>query len=213
MLDARMQEAYLSSFQYDDIDSAALPGEIDCTPRVGDEGALFLDYPDGSGDAEELMFRVGVMDSGLPVIELRTSADDDWDEVRPCFFDEISLRNGMVLTLRSRTPAAHSPGYPYGMTEDDPKLFDLDTEDEQHGTRAAQWDTATRRMVMGHIRNELDTQQAMLDDRQRMGVTDNAMQVGAITALERLHAWCAQQYDTTNPYMDSPATRKETTRP
>ncbi len=139
MLDARMQEAYLSSFQYDDIDSAALPGEIDCTPRVGDEGALFLDYPDGSGDAEELMFRVGVMDSGLPVIELRTSADDDWDEVRPCFFDEISLRNGMVLTLRSRTPAAHSPGYPYGMTEDDPKLFDLDTEDEQHGTRAAQW--------------------------------------------------------------------------
>lgn len=131
MLDARMQEAYLSSFQYDDIDSAALPGEIDCTPRVGDEGALFLDYPDGSGDAEELMFRVGVMDSGLPVIELRTSADDDWDEVRPCFFDEISLRNGMVLTLRSRTPAAHSPGYPYGMTEDDPKLFDLDTEDEQ----------------------------------------------------------------------------------
>lgn len=214
MLDSRMQQAYLAAFQYDDIDSAVLPGEADCTPRVGDEGALFLDYPDGSGDAEELMFRVGVMDSGLPVIELRASADDDWgDEVGPCFFDEISLRNGMVLILQSRTPAAHSPGYPYGMTEDDPKLFDLDTEDEQHGTRAAQWDTATRRMVMGHIRNELDTQQAMVDDRQRMGVTDNAMQVGAITALERLNAWCAQQYDTTNPYMDSPATRKETTRP
>lgn len=164
MLDARMQAAYLSSFQYDDIDNTALPVEVDCTPRVGDKGALFLDYPDGSGGAEELMFRVTALESGLPVIELRASADDDWDdEVEPCFFDEISLRGGMFLILRSRAPAAHSPGYPYGMTEDDPKLFDLDTEDGRHGTRAAQWDTATRRMVMGHIRNELDTQQAMID--------------------------------------------------
>lgn len=152
MLDARMQAAYLSSFQYDDIDNTALPGEVDCTPRVGDEGALFLDYPGGSGGAEELMFRVTALESGLPVIELRASADDDWgDEVGPCFFDEISLRDGMVLILRSRAPAAHSPGYPYGMTEDDPKLFDLDTEDGRHGTRAAQWDTDTRRMLTALI--------------------------------------------------------------
>lgn len=74
-------------------------------------------------------------------------------------------------------------------------------------------DAATLRMVTAHIREELETQQAILAERQRTGIGDNAMQVGAITALERLNAWCAQQYDTTNPYMDSPATRKETTRP
>lgn len=72
---------------------------------------------------------------------------------------------------------------------------------------------ATLHMVTAHIREELEVQRTMLDDRQRMGVTDNAMQVGAITMLERLNAWCAQQHDTTNPYMDSPATRKETPRP
>ncbi len=74
-------------------------------------------------------------------------------------------------------------------------------------------DAATMRMVTAHIREELEAQRTMLADRRRMGIGDNAMQVGAITALERLNAWCAQQYDTTNPYMDSPATRKETTRP
>lgn len=74
-------------------------------------------------------------------------------------------------------------------------------------------DAATMRMVTAHIREELETQRTILDDRQRMGVTDNAMQVGAITALERLDAWCAQQHDTTNPYTDNPATRKETPRP
>lgn len=74
-------------------------------------------------------------------------------------------------------------------------------------------DVATMRMVTAHIREELEAQRTMLADRRRMGIGDNAMQVGAITALERLNAWCAQQYDTTNPYMDSPATRKETTRP
>lgn len=38
MLDARMQQAYLASFQYDDIDHEALPGDDDYTPRVGDKG-------------------------------------------------------------------------------------------------------------------------------------------------------------------------------
>lgn len=79
--------------------------------------------------------------------------------------------------------------------------------------RANRPDAATMRKVTAHIREELEAQRTMLADRRRMGIGDNAMQVGAITALERLNAWCAQQYDTTNPYMDSPATRKETTRP
>lgn len=60
-------------------------------------------------------------------------------------------------------------------------------------------DVATMRMVTAHIREELEAQRTMLADRRRMGIGDNAMQVGAITALERLNAWCAQQYDTTNP--------------
>lgn len=128
MLDARMQQAYLDSFQYDDIDSEALPGEDDCTPRVGDEGVLYVDYPDGSGDAEELMFRVGVMDSGLPVIETRASTDTGWDEEPLLFFDLVDPSGGMILVLRSRVQAGGSPQYPYDMTETDPKLFDLDKE-------------------------------------------------------------------------------------
>ena len=128
MLDARMQQAYLASFQYDDIDSEALPGEADCTPRVGDEGVLYADYPDGSGDAEELMFRVGVMNSGLPVIETRTSADTGWDEEPLLFFDLVDPSGGMILVLQSRAHVDEPPQYPYDMTETDPKLFDLDKE-------------------------------------------------------------------------------------
>lgn len=128
MLDARMQQAYLASFQYDDIDSETLPGEADCTPRVGDEGVLYVDYPDGSGDAEELMFRVGVMNSGLPVIETRTSADTGWDEEPLLFFDLVDPSGGMTLVLQSRVQAGEPSQYPYGMTETDPKLFDLDKE-------------------------------------------------------------------------------------
>lgn len=107
MLDSQMQQAYLSSFQYDDIDNTALPGEVDCTPRVGDEGVLYVDYPDGSGDTDELMFRVGVMDSGLPVIETRASADAGWDDEPLLFFDEAELRSGISLVLQSR---AHADG-------------------------------------------------------------------------------------------------------
>lgn len=128
MLDARMQEAYLSSFQYDDIDNTALPSEVDCTPRVGDEGVLYVDYPDGSGDADELMFRVGVMDSGLPVIETRTPTDTDWGDAAFLFFDAIDLMGGIDLILLTRARAGKSSGYPYDMTETDPKLFDLDKE-------------------------------------------------------------------------------------
>lgn len=128
MLDARMQEAYLSSFQYDDIDHETLPGEDDYTPRVGDEGVLYVDYPDGSGDADELMFRVGVMNSGLPVIETRTSADTGWDEEPLLFFDLVDPSGGMILVLQSRAHVGEPPQYPYDMTETDPKLFDLDKE-------------------------------------------------------------------------------------
>lgn len=128
MLDARMQEAYLSSFQYDDIDHETLPGEDDYTPRVGDEGVLYVDYPDGSGDTDELMFRVGVMNSGLPVIETRTSADTGWDEEPLLFFDLVDPSGGMILVLQSRAHVGEPPQYPYDMTETDPKLFDLDKE-------------------------------------------------------------------------------------
>ena len=128
MLDARMQQAYLASFQYDDIDSEALPGEADCTPRVGDEGVLYVDYPDVSGDAEELMFRVGGMNSGLPVIETRTSADTGWDEEPLLFFDLVDPSGGMILVLQSRAHVGEPPQYPYDMTETDPKLCDLDKE-------------------------------------------------------------------------------------
>ena len=128
MLDARMQQAYLSSFQYDDIDHEALPGDDDCTPRVGDEGVLYRDYPEGSGDAEELMFRVGAMGSGLPVIETRTSTDTDWDEEPLLFFDLVDPSGGMILVLQSRAHVGEPSQYPYDMTETDPKLFDLDKE-------------------------------------------------------------------------------------
>lgn len=128
MLDARMQEAYLSSFQYDDIDNTALPGEVDCTPRVGDEGVLYVDYPDGSGDAEELMFRIRVMEtSGLPVIECRDDTGAEWDECPPLVFDLLDSAGGATLALTRRScPEPDGDAYPYGMRESDPKLFDLD---------------------------------------------------------------------------------------
>lgn len=56
-------------------------------------------------------------------------------------------------------------------------------------------DAATLRMVTAHIREELEAQRTILAERQRTGIADNAMQVGAITALERLDAWCMQQLD------------------
>lgn len=61
--------------------------------------------------------------------------------------------------------------------------------------RANRPDAATLRMVTAHIREELETQQAILAERRRTGIGDIVSIVGAIAALERLNAWCMQQLD------------------
>lgn len=137
MLDARMQAAYLSSFQYDDIDNTALSGEVDCTPRVGDEGVITWAVPRYTQDGlwqdveyEEQLFRIGVMEtSGLPVIECRDDTGDEWDEYPPLVFDLLDSAGDATLTLtltRRACPEPDGGAYPYGMRETDPKLFDLD---------------------------------------------------------------------------------------
>ncbi len=62
--------------------------------------------------------------------------------------------------------------------------------------QAYRMDEYTLRMVMARISGEMDRQQTILANRQRMGMNDNAMYAGAITMLERLDAWCSQQLDT-----------------
>ncbi|RYN12836.1 hypothetical protein PG2022B_0934 [Bifidobacterium animalis subsp. animalis] len=62
--------------------------------------------------------------------------------------------------------------------------------------QAYRMDEYTLRMVMARISGELDRQQTILANRQRMGMNDNAMYAGAIAMLERLDAWCSQQLDT-----------------
>lgn len=63
--------------------------------------------------------------------------------------------------------------------------------------QAYRMDEYTLRMVMARISGEMDRQQTILANRQRMGVNDNALHVGAITMLERLDAWCSQQLNET----------------
>lgn len=135
MLDARMQAAYLSSFQYDDIDNTALSGEVDCTPRVGDEGVITWAVPRYTPDGlwqgveyEEQLFRISLIEtSGLPVIECRDDTRAEWDEYPQLVFDLLGVAGDATLTLTRRAcPEPDGGAYPYGMRETDPKLFDLD---------------------------------------------------------------------------------------
>lgn len=69
--------------------------------------------------------------------------------------------------------------------------------------QAYRMDVYTLCMVMARISGEMDRQQTILANRQRMGVNDNALHVGAITMLERLNAWCLHQLDQTDAYSPS----------
>lgn len=116
MMDEAMQQAYLSAFQYDDIDDD-LPEETDYTPRVGDEGVITWRLPQYTSDglwqgmdSREQLFRIGVMEaSGLPVIECRDNADDTWDEYPPEVFDLLDFTGDVFLTPTSRADTATSP--------------------------------------------------------------------------------------------------------
>lgn len=97
MLDHNMQQAYLDSFRYDD---SLLPldgDETAFTPRMGDNGVLYIDYL--SDESDEMKFHVRPMPSGLPVIEAH---DRETDSTIVYFFDEIVQREGMGIVLYSR---------------------------------------------------------------------------------------------------------------
>ena len=96
MLDARMQQAGIWRRSNTTTSTTRhCPARL-IARRVGRRGRL---VPRLSGrfcsGAEELMFRVGAMGSGLPVIETRTSTDTDWDEEPLLFFDLVDPSGGI----------------------------------------------------------------------------------------------------------------------
>lgn len=136
MLDDTMRRAYLSAFQYDDIDNTALPGEVDRMPRVGDEGvitwAVSRYTPDGlwqDMEYEEQLFRIGVMEpSGLPVIECRDDTGAEWDDYPPLVFDLLDSA-GDAATPLYQGGAARLLGVGFTLAGTDRDLIGRQVED------------------------------------------------------------------------------------
>ncbi|WP_154708433.1 ATP-binding protein [Bifidobacterium animalis] len=141
----------------------------------------------------DVFMRAGLLDVGFVFSGQRIEKSmlpAAWKEAWEAGAHLLSMRiNGTYEVFTGRLDNSGTVSYP---------------ELEQLRDRQAyRMDVYTLCMVMARISGEMDRQQTILANRQRMGVNDNALHVGAITMLERLNAWCLHQLDQTDAYSPS----------